>query len=161
MVGYSTRISSACAAALAEFAILAFAAISSRGAEPPLAISGYDAVAYFTQGRAAPGDPHYEYVWDDARYRFISFEHRELFKEHPEQYAPQFPGYCAMSLADGVKVEPNPENWLISGGKLYLFGKSIGPGKFSGNFEDNVTRANANWRRVQQGEVLAGPDQPQ
>jgi hypothetical protein len=58
-----------------------------------------------------------------------------------------------MSLADGVKVEPNPENWLISDGRLYLFGKSVGASKFSANLEQNVAHADDNWRRVQQGEA--------
>jgi len=142
-------------AALAGLVLLASASVPSLGAEPTLAIGGYDPVAYFTQSRAARGDPQYAYDWDDYRYQFVSAEHRQRFKARPEQYAPQFPGYCAMSLADGVKVEPNPENWLISDGKLYLFGKPIGPGKFSSNLGENVARANENWQRVQHGEAPA------
>jgi YHS domain-containing protein len=155
MLGYPMGNGSVRAGMLAIVTMLAFATMPSRGAEPSLSIGGYDPVAYFTEGRATVGDPAYEYVWDDARYRFASPAHRELFKTRPERYAPQFPGYCAMSLADGAKVEPNPENWLISGGKLYLFGKSIGPQKFSVNFDENVARANENWRRVQHGEAPA------
>jgi YHS domain-containing protein len=158
MHGFVRRNGSVGVAALAALALLAFAAKPSQGAEPSLAIGGYDPVAYFTQGSATKGDPNYEYAWDDGRYRFASPQNRDLFKAHPAQYAPQFPGYCAMSLADGVKVEPNPENWLITDGKLYLFGKSIGPGKFSANLGENVARANENWRRVGQGEAPAAAD---
>ncbi len=146
---------------LAAIALLVFAAKPSQGAEPSLAIGGYDAVAYFTQGSPRKGDPKYEYVWDDDLYYFASAENRDLFKAHPAQYAPQFPGLCAMSLADGAKVVPNPENWLISDGKLYLFGKSIGPSKFSANLAGNVARANENWRRIQHGEAPAITDQAQ
>jgi hypothetical protein len=60
------------------------------------------------------------------------------------RYAPQFGNYCAMSLAQSEIVEANPENWLISDGKLYIFGKSVGPDLFQKNLAENVTRANQN-----------------
>ncbi|MGC2200353.1 MAG: YHS domain-containing (seleno)protein [Stellaceae bacterium] len=161
MRGFGPRNGSVWVAVSVVLVLLAFAARPSRGAEPSLAIGGYDPVAYFTQGRATKGDPNYEYVWDDTRYRFVSAQDRDLFTARPEQYAPQFPGYCAMSLANGVNVEPNPEYWLIKDGKLYLFGKSIGPSKFSANFGENVVRANENWRRGRNGETPAAADQAQ
>jgi YHS domain-containing protein len=150
--------------ALAVLVFLAFLAVTagpSRAAEQGLAIGGYDPVAYYTEGTATKGDPSFEYVWDDDRYRFASAENRERFKASPEQYAPQFPGFCAMSLANGAKVVPNPENWLISDGKLYLFGKAIGPDRFGHDLAENVAHANANWQRVQHGEALAAPNATQ
>jgi hypothetical protein len=123
-------------------------------ADVELAIRGYDPVAYFTDGAATKGNPTYEYVWDDERYRFATQEHRDMFRQHPDRYAPQYPGYCAMSLANGAQVEPDPENWLVRDGRLYLFGKAIGPEKFSSDLADNVAHADANWRRAQAGEAL-------
>jgi hypothetical protein len=41
----------------------------------PLAIRGYDPVAYFTVGRPTPGLPEFEYEWDEHRYRFARAEH--------------------------------------------------------------------------------------
>jgi hypothetical protein len=161
MYGSPRRKTSLCLSALVSSALLAFVAQPVRSAEPSLAIRGYDPVAYFTQGRPVKGDPSFEFVWDDSRFRFISAEDRDLFKANPAQYVPQFPGFCAMSLADGVQVEPNPENWLIRNGKLYLFGKSIGPAKFSADLDDNIARANENWRRLQHGAAVAAPDHPQ
>jgi len=110
----------------------------------PLAIDGYDPVAYFTQSAAVRGLPEIEYEWDEYRYRFSRVEHRDLFKADPARYAPQFANYCAMSLARGEIVEANPESWLISDGKLYLFGKSIGPALFNQTLSENVKRANEN-----------------
>jgi len=110
----------------------------------PLAIDGYDPVAYFTQSAAVRGLPEIEYEWDEYRYRFSRAEHRDLFKADPARYAPQFANYCAMSLARGEIVQANPESWLISDGKLYLFGKSVGPALFSETLSENVKRANAN-----------------
>ena len=92
----------------------------------PLAIKGYDPVAYFTVGSPTRGLPEIEYEWDEHRYRFSRAEHRELFKADPVRYAPQFANFCAMALTRGEIVEANPENWLISEGKLYIFGKPSG-----------------------------------
>ena len=116
----------------------------SSAADIPLAIRGYDPVAYFTDGKPKRGLPGFEYEWDEYRYRFASAEHRELFKADPLRYAPQFSNFCAMSLAQGEIVEADPENWLISEGKLYLFGKSIGPELFQKGLAANVARADQN-----------------
>jgi hypothetical protein len=110
----------------------------------PLAIRGYDPVAYFTDGKPRRGLPEFEYEWDEYRYRFSSVEHRDLFKADPVRYAPQFANFCAMSLAQSEIVEANPEYWLISDGRLYIFGKSIGPDLFQKNLAENVARANQN-----------------
>jgi hypothetical protein len=122
------------------------ASIPSTAAEIPLAIKGYDPVAYFTDGKPTPGLPQFEFEWDEHRYRFASAEHRDLFKADPEHYAPQFGNFCAMALALNQVVVANPENWLISDGKLYVFGKAapFGPELFQKNLVSNITKANQN-----------------
>jgi hypothetical protein len=111
-----------------------------------LAIKGYDPVAYFTDGKPTPGLPEFEYVWDERRYRFASAKHRDLFKADPVHYAPQFGNYCAMALALNQVVVANPENWLISDGKLYVFGKPApdGPALFQKDLANNIAKANHN-----------------
>ena len=110
----------------------------------PLAIKGYDPVAYFTVGKPVRGLPDIEYEWDERRYRFVNAEHRDLFKAEPLRYAPQFGNFCAMALSKGELVVADPENWLISDGKLYVFGKQMGPDLFRKDLPGNVTKANAN-----------------
>lgn len=117
----------------------------SAAAEPgALAIRGYDPVAYFTQQRATPGLAQFEYEWDEHRWQFASAKHRELFKADPVKYAPQFANFCAVALARGEVREANPEYWLISDGKLYLFGKSVGPDLFRKDLKTNRERADHN-----------------
>ena len=110
----------------------------------PLAIKGYDPVAYFTTATPARGLAEIEYEWDEHRYRFSRAEHRELFKADPVRYAPQFANFCAMSLTRAELVEADPESWVISEGKLYLFGKRIGPALFQQDLAGNVDKANQN-----------------
>jgi hypothetical protein len=123
---------------------------SNPAEKAPLAIKGYDPVAYFTDGRPERGLPEIEYEWDEHRYRFSRPEHLELFKADPVRYAPQFANFCAMSLAQSEIVEADPEYWLISDGKLYIFGKSIGPELFQKNLTENLARANQNRQLVPQ-----------
>ena len=58
-----------------------------------LAIEGYDPVAYFTQRKEVEGSEEFSYYWMGATWHFASSEHREIFKSHPEHYAPQYGGY--------------------------------------------------------------------
>jgi hypothetical protein len=117
----------------------------AAAAEPgPLAIKGYDPVAYFTQQRATPGLAEFEYQWDEHRWQFSTARHRDLFRADPVKYAPQFANFCAVALARGEVREANPEYWLISDGKLYLFGKSVGPDLFRKDLEGNRERADHN-----------------
>ncbi len=112
----------------------------------PLAIKGYDPVAYFTAGKPMRGLPEFEYQWDEYRYRFESAQHRDMFKADPVHYAPQFGNFCAMALALNQVVVANPENWLISDGKLYVFGKAApaGPALFEKDLAANIVKANQN-----------------
>jgi hypothetical protein len=112
----------------------------------PLAIKGYDPVAYFTDAQPTLGSPDIELAWDDHRYRFATVAHRDMFKGDPPRYAPQFGNFCAMALAKGELVEANPENWLINDGKLYVFGKGppAGPVLFQKDLAANISKANHN-----------------
>ena len=108
-----------------------------------LAIKGYDPVAYFALQRATPGVPEFAYEWDEHRWLFSNARHRDLFKADPVRYAPQFANFCAVALARGEVREANPEYWLISDGRLYLFGKSVGPELFRKN-PNTLESANQN-----------------
>ena len=116
----------------------------------PLAIRGYDPVAFFTIGQATPGATDFEYRWDEHLYRFANADHLEMFKREPVRYAPQFENYCAMALARGEFVEGNPENWLINEGRLYIFALPVGVERFGRELAGNEDRAKLNWRRAPQ-----------
>jgi len=120
--------------------------IASAAADAPLAIQGYDPVAYFTDGKPTRGTPEFEYQWDEHRYRFASAQHRDLFKADPVHYAPQFGNYCAMALALGKIVVANPEHWLVTDNKLYVFGSPApkGPELFEKDLAGNISKANQN-----------------
>ncbi|HUB11284.1 MAG TPA: YHS domain-containing (seleno)protein [Acetobacteraceae bacterium] len=117
---------------------------SAAGDEVPLAIQGYDPVAYFTDAKPVRGRPETTYDWDGYRYRFATDQHRQLFQADPARYAPQFANLCAMALTRGDFVEANPAYWLISDGKLYLFGKPNGPALFRQGLTQHIAQAKQN-----------------
>ena len=85
-----------------------------------LALSGYDAVSYFKDGKPVEGKPEFSYKWMDATWRFSSAENRDAFKTEPEKYAPQYGGYCAFGTSQGHLVPGDPQAWKVVDDRLYL-----------------------------------------
>lgn len=86
-----------------------------------VAIKGYDAVAYFTVGKAIEGSEAFAYKWLGADWHFASAAHRDVFAADPIAYAPQYGGHCSDGVAYGDRtVNIDPEAWRIINGKLYL-----------------------------------------
>lgn len=85
-----------------------------------LAVDGYDTVAYFTEGKPVKGDKSFSTEYKGAEWRFASADNLAAFKAAPEQYAPQYGGYCAWAVSQNYTARGNPENWTIVDGKLYL-----------------------------------------
>ena len=86
-----------------------------------LAISGYDPVAFYTEGKPVPGSPEFEYALGGAIWRFRNLGNREAFAANPEVYMPKFGGYDPVGVSKGIAVAGNPNIWMISGGHLFLF----------------------------------------
>jgi hypothetical protein len=114
-----------------------------------LAIKGYDAVAYFTQGKAVKGSPEFQYEWIGAFWRFMSLEHRTMFEAAPEKYAPKFGGYCSYGVATGKLLDIDPEAWKIEDGKLYLFHTEKIREIWLGDPAVFLEEAATNWRKLQ------------
>lgn len=112
----------------------------------PLAIRGFDTVAYFTMSAAVRGQVELSHDWDEHTYRFALARHRDLFRAEPLRYAPQFANFCAMALSTGELHDANPNYWLIVDGKLYIFSVPIGPDQFQRALADNIAKANENFQ---------------
>jgi enamine deaminase RidA (YjgF/YER057c/UK114 family) len=131
-----------------------FGALSGPAAwcdEARIALSGYDPVAYFTDGAPVRGASDFEYVWHNARWYFASAADRDLFIADPEHYAPQYDGFCAMgaSLDKGAhKDTVDPQAWAIVNGKLYLTHTVRALDRWRQNTADNVKRADEKWSTV-------------
>lgn len=113
------------------------------------AIDGYDPVAYFEEHRAAKGDPAFTSVYRGATFLFASAAHQALFARNPEQFAPQFGGYCAYGVAEGVKAAIAGEIWEVVEGKLYLNHDPQVQAKWKANRSVLLRDAQANWPSVE------------
>ncbi len=104
---------------LVAFSFLAFAQ-GKVFEKDGVAINGYDAVAYFTDGKPVKGESQFQLKWNNATWQFASKTNLEKFKSQPEKYSPQFGGFCSFGVSKGYKVKSEPDAWTIVNDKLYL-----------------------------------------
>ena len=123
-------------------------ALAAAAAEKRLALKGYDPVSYFTEGHPEQGSAEYQAAFDDATYWFKNAEHRGLFVVDPDHYAPQFRGFCTVTLSHGQKYEADPEAWAIADGKLYVFGAKEAVPIFQAQTASIIENASGNWAKL-------------
>ncbi len=116
------------------------------------AVSGYDAVAYFTEGRPVRGSNEFTYQYQGARWRFSSARHRDMFIADPEAYAPQYGGYCAWAMSNGYTASAEPDLWTIHEGKLYLnYSRRVNE-RWKEDMPGHIRQADINWPRMAKNE---------
>ena len=113
-----------------------------------LAVSGYDPVAYFVEGKPIEGTDQFSFDWKGATWRFTSAANLAFFKADPEKYAPQYGGYCAWAVSQGYTASTDPEAWYIEQGKLYLnYSKGV-QSQWKQDIPGNIKKGNANWPQI-------------
>lgn len=113
-----------------------------------LAVHGYDVVAYIVDGVAMRGRADFEYRWQNAVWRFASAAHRDQFAGAPEQFAPQFGGFCAWAVSRGYTADIDPSAWRVVDGKLYLNYSRRVQRMWEQDIAGNIARARDNWPGV-------------
>ena len=112
------------------------------------AVSGYDTVAYFTEGKPVKGGKNYKTKYMGATWLFSTEDNLELFKANPEQYAPQYGGYCAWAIAQGHTASADPKQWSIENGKLYLNYDASVKEQWLTDKDNFIKAADLNWPRI-------------
>lgn len=111
-------------------------------------VQGYDVVSYFS-GAPQKGSSRYQAVYKEATYLFVNEANKEKFLKAPQNYAPQFGGWCAYAVADSqAKVEVDPMSYLIQDGKLLLFYNGLFADtrkKWQKNPKSYLQKAETNW----------------
>lgn len=113
-----------------------------------LAVSGYDPVAYFREGRPVAGDARWTTEWQGATWRFASEANLRAFEADPEAFAPRYGGYCAWAVSQGYTASADPQAWRIVDGKLYLNYSLDVQKTWEQDVPGNVEKANVNWPKV-------------
>jgi len=114
---------------------------------------GYDVVSYFTKKATLKGNKKYEATFENAKFRFATQEHLNLFKENPKKYIPQYGGYCAYAVAaKKTKMYIDADAYEIRDSKLYLFYSSwLGSKLKDWQTEDTKKlqeKADKNWQEI-------------
>lgn len=109
-----------CALAFASHTAIAGSAIYIDDDSGTVAVSGYDAVAYFTDKMPVKGSAAISAQHDGATYYFASTANRDAFVATPARFVPQYGGYCAYAASLGKKAPGNPKYWTVVDDKLYL-----------------------------------------
>jgi len=113
-----------------------------------LALRGYDAVAYLTDGKPVKGVAAYEYQGHAALWRFASADHRDRFFKEPERYAPEFGGYCAYAVSRGYTADGDPQVWRVVNMRLYLNYSSQAQRLWEQDVPGNIAKGRQNWPHV-------------
>lgn len=114
-----------------------------------LAIEGFDPVAYFTDARAVRGLPDFEAAEAGTVWRFHNASNRDAFAAHPEVYGPQFGGYDPTDVARGIAYAGNPRFFVVTGQRLYLFGREESLNAFAADPARFLKDAKARWPSLQ------------
>jgi YHS domain-containing protein len=115
-----------------------------------LAISGFDPVAYFVNGKPKIGRANFELRLDGVVWRFTNEGNRAAFAENPEVYRPRFGGYDAVAIARGSSVPGHPLYWALDGQRLYLFYSEEARTAFLAEPAAIIERATRKWPAVMQ-----------
>lgn len=113
-----------------------------------LALRGYDAVAYWTDGRPTRGVGDFEQRWNRAVWRFSTAANRDRFAKDPARYAPEFGGYCAYAVSRGYTADGDPTIWRIVEGRLYLNYSKRAQKLWEEDIPGNIASGRRNWPAV-------------
>ncbi|MCG8562805.1 MAG: tat pathway signal sequence domain protein [Hyphomicrobiales bacterium] len=124
------------------------AGTAQAGPQYVTALHGYDAVAYFKDGKPVRGSTNATYYWNGATWLFSSKENRAAFIANPAKYAPQYDGYCAFAAARGLKAPGDPQAWKVHNGKLYLNVNANVAKRWEKDIDNEIKKADANWGKI-------------
>ena len=112
------------------------------------AIKGYDAVAYFHEGKPQKGQKAVAYEWKGAIWLFASESNKAAFVASPDAFAPQYGGFCAWAVSQGSKADIDPNAWRIVDGKLYLNYSPAIQSKWEKDIPGLIKQGDANWPKL-------------
>lgn len=114
------------------------------------ALRGFDAVAFFTNGKPVRGDETFSVEWNGATWLFASAANKKLFEKNPGLYAPQYGGYCAYAVGNNYTADGDPYAWSIVNGKLYLnYNKQV-RAIWKIDHEELIRKGDENWPKLLQ-----------
>ena len=125
-------------------------AAQAEGADRVM-LFGADVVAYFTTNAYVQGSAKFSSTYKDVDFHFSSAENKALFDQSPEQYLPQYGGYCANGIMFGIPWGGNATDFKMVNGKLYIFGGQVSQAAFELELDKNIALADQYWEQEIKG----------
>ena len=69
-----------------------------------------------------------------------------MFDAKPQQYLPQYGGFCANGIVYGIPWGGDADTWRLQDGKLYIFGGQGSKDAFELDLPRNTALADQYWR---------------
>ena len=113
-----------------------------------LGVHGADPVVLSTLNAVAPGDAANTVVHDGVAYYFASKLSADRFKADPDRYLPQYGGYCAYALSQGIVKRGDPGLFVISDGRLFLLNNPRALARWQAEQDQLLIKAEGHWPRI-------------
>lgn len=107
--------------AICAFSLSTYAQSSLNIDDSKIALQGYSPVSYLDLGLAQHGLKQFTSEVEGIKYYFTDQDQKQTFDANPAKYQPQFGGWCATGIAIGAKFRTDPNKFLVSNERLYLF----------------------------------------
>ena len=114
-----------------------------------VAIKGFDPVAYITDQKAMTGLAEFTSSDKGSTFRFVNAANRDAFIANPQEFAPQYDGYCAFGVSRGYKAATSPDAFSVVDGKLYLNYNAEVKTTWAKDVPGYIGKADAQWPTVE------------
>jgi len=115
-----------------------------------IALQGYSPVSYLDLELAQKGKKQFKTVHKNVAYYFTSSDQKATFDKNPQKYLPQYGGFCAFGVYVGAKFRVDPNKFVVSNNKYYLFLNDLEVDAkqlwIAENHSKLVNTANKNWK---------------
>ncbi|MEO9475397.1 MAG: YHS domain-containing (seleno)protein [Cyclobacteriaceae bacterium] len=85
-----------------------------------IAFFGNDITSYY-DGKVLKGKTEHSLKFDGLNLQFNSEINKVKFTQNPDQYIPEYGGWCAIALTNGVLARPDFNYYKLQNGKLLFF----------------------------------------
>lgn len=116
--------------------------------ETSVAFDGYDPVAIRNHQKLMKGLPQFVSYYRGGLYHFSSQVHKNTFDANPGLHAPQFGGYCAMSMSMGKVEKADVKTWSIIDGRLVVQRNEKAVKMWNMKPAENLKKADMMWPKV-------------
>lgn len=116
-----------------------------------IALQGYSPVSYVDMNLAQRGTIAHKSEHDGLKYYFTDGDQKAKFDANPSKYLPAYGGWCATGIAVGAKFRTDPNKFLVSNDKLYLFLYDLEVDALQLWLKDEkgmAEKAAANWKKM-------------